>query len=638
MSRFQRGWIAKSKEEQTEQPKSNTMESPEDVVCSQNNTSTSDDACIDARDEAMLANESFILQHKKPRGGATKRKRSNDTVADISEQLLIFQHSPTYLRIPASSVSALCGLHPFQHLPQLLFDYVYQSHLGQLLLQKDAQALGLALVDVKAHEQEMMLSLASAASVETKELVKQVLEVSSGKKKLQSVDEVQSIQKQIKAQAIKAQQSGKLSKQQVDSLVEASRGHVSTGFGTCHEDEALDVYEKRIGCKVRERNEALMEWSFERVHDVYSELGVTAVPLGDARRKDLGQINAVINEASGKEKKGEDTSDKPIEMNIDCDNNAKTEGEDGEDCKSCNDDTTICEAKDSAGVVCTTTSTAVIGDAKSSTDIASDLILIASKPRPFFRIVGVVDGVRDELYLDTPKPPALVLKTEEINNQLNTLDTTKPAAKKSERPANNTDSQHNVTHNKYNFLDDDEDEQWSLRPIIVECKHRMNEAKIPPPLYDQIQTCLYCHMYNVEEADLIQVVRRKKSQGEEKEKDAQKKNAADEESEESKNGTTINKHKQDIKITITRVSLSDPIHNHNHHWKTTLLPRLASFVDAVYKVRKDDRKRYRLIMALVRSQHEESTNRAEEESWRLLWEECPWLKYCDTAFGKRTIT
>ena len=106
------------------------------------------------------------------------------------EQLLDFKNSPYYIRISASSVAALCGMHPYQNLPNLLFDLVYQSHLGQLLLQEDAQALGLTLVDAKTHERDTMLTLASTASSETMELIKQVLEVSDGTRKLQSIDEV----------------------------------------------------------------------------------------------------------------------------------------------------------------------------------------------------------------------------------------------------------------------------------------------------------------------------------------------------------------------------------------------------------------------------------------------------------------
>ncbi len=88
---------------------------------------------------------------------------------------------------------------------------------------------------------------------------------------------------------------------------------------------------------------------------------------------------------------------------------------------------------------------------------------------------------------------------------------------------------------------------------------------------------------------------------------------------------------EETKITVTRVSLNDPIYNHNHHWHETLLPRLASFADAVYNVRKDDGKRYRLLMA----QSEDVSDNAEEESWWLLWEECPWLRHCDTSLEKR---
>ena len=83
-------------------------------------------------------------------------------------------------------------------------------------------------------------------------------------------------------------------------------------------------------------------------------------------------------------------------------------------------------------------------------------------------------------------------------------------------------------------------------------------------------------------------------------------------------------------------SLNDPIHNHQHHWNETLLPRLASFVDAVYNIRKDDGKRCRLLMALVQEQNDNGSNdvQSNEEAWKVLWDEMPWLRHCDTSFGR----
>ena len=191
---------------------------------------------------------------------------------------------------------------------------------------------------------------------------------------------------------------------------------------------------------------------------------------------------------------------------------------------------------------------------------------------------------------------------------------------------------------KNEFSDDDDDDQWTLRPIIVECKHRMAKAQIPPPLYDQIQTCLYCHMYDVEEADLIQVIRRRSSRDNSGQKEETSYHGISKEcTETDSNGAQ--KCKNHIEITISRISLHDPLHNHQHHWTATILPRLASYVDAVYNVRKDDGKRYRLLMALMQCQEEETMqeNRgkhSEKDAWDVLWDECPWLLHCDTAYGR----
>eukprot|EP00804_Cyclotella_cryptica_P006981 CCRYP_007116-RA/>CCRYP_007116-RA protein AED:0.33 eAED:0.33 QI:0/-1/0/1/-1/1/1/0/570 len=534
----------------------------------------------------------------------------------LALQIHEFKSSPSSLRISASQVSALVGLHPYQNLPQLLCDFVYQSYLGQQLLQQDASALGFSLVDAKTHEQEQMIALATAASKETKQLIQQVLEVSSGKRKLQSVDQVQSIQKKIATQAKDAQRAGKMSQRQVELLVEASRGHVSTGFGTCHEEEALDVYEKRVGCTVRERNEDLMEWKFERLVSMEVETGVTAVPMGKAKRR-RGWMSF--------KQKEQQLSENDVESGV----------------KSKSDDVSICKNEGAKSEP----SQSIEENSLNSSD--KEIIVIddeegdqvESQPlkRPFFKIVGCVDGIRDEVYMDTPvatdsvdhsnsndeiSQPTQVEKGEfsddEVDQAIAVYSTPK-----------NKDSQHkrncNISSADTENFSDDECEM-TLRPIVVECKHRMRKALIPPPLYDQIQTCLYCQMYEVEEADLIQVVRHQnvvESKG--------KKNETN-----YSNGTSTDNNKH-IEITISRITLDDPIHNHKHHWNVTILPRLASFVDAVYNVRRDDTKRYRLLMALATQQDEDDAN-AAEEAWKILWDECPWLIHCDTSFGRRRIT
>ncbi|KAL7519973.1 hypothetical protein ACHAWX_004725 [Stephanocyclus meneghinianus] len=552
------------------------------------------------------ANDTLIYKEQQLFPAALKDKQT------LAVKLHEFKSSPSSLRISASQVSALVGLHPYQNLPQLLFDLVYQSYLGQRLLQQDASALGLSLVDAKTHEREQMIALAAAASKETKQLIQQVLEVSSGKRKLQSIDQVQSIQKKISTQAKNAQKAGKMSRRQAELLVEASRGHVSTGFGTCHEEEALDIYEKRVGCTVRERNEDLMEWKFERWISTEVETGVTAVPMGRAKRRRgwmaVHRKDQLLSEDDGQ---NEDKSklDDCITNNVKSGPSVKNE--------EIND--RIVQSIDKEIIVID--------------DEQSDEMESQPSKKIFFKIVGSVDGIRDEVYVDTPLAADSMAS---LNNnggmsQLTQVDKGEFSDDEVDQviaaysTPKNKHSQHklactNNSADNENFSDDEC--IITLRPIVVECKHRMKKALIPPPLYDQIQTCLYCQMYEVEEADLIQVVRHQ--------------NVVEHKLKSTDTNESNHDNKNHIEISIFRISLDDPIHNHKHHWNATILPRLASFVDAVYNVRKDDTKRYRLLTALATQQDEHADAAAEEEAWKVLWEECPWLVHCDTSFGRKS--
>ncbi|KAL7453766.1 hypothetical protein ACHAWC_005409 [Mediolabrus comicus] len=457
--------------------------------------------------------------------------------------------------------------------------------------------------------------MASTISQETTNLVQTAINISDGKTKIQSVDEIQTIQQQIKLNAVA---SGKLSKRQVETLVEASRGKMSTGFGNIHEDDALNLYERKVGCCVRERNESLMTWKFERVvvsnttasattatattDDCISDSIVTAKPIGKATRREWGQMMTNAEE----------------DVEEATNNGGKDEQRRKDDCNV--DDVIVIDDNDQ-------------GSTHSSEEQQPQQQQL-QKPHCFFKIVGAVDGIRDEIYIDNElsKPTTDLNKTYDESSTMNNVD-------------------------EY----DDGNEQWTVRPIIIECKHRITKAKVPPPLYDMIQTCLYCHMYNVDDADLIQVVRRKdkadsSSCGESAEDRGKVANTGDDEGKENdqptidddmvtrevaKKKSNCGESEEDdcsnVQITISRISLNDTIHNHRHHWNETLLPRLASFVDAVYNVRKDDGKRYRLLIALVQDQN--GTDCDDEESWKILHEELPWLINCDTSFrrGKRNF-
>ena len=50
-------------------------------------------------------------------------------------------------------------------------------------------------------------------------------------------------------------------------------------------------------------------------------------------------------------------------------------------------------------------------------------------------------------------------------------------------------------------------------------------------------------------------------------------------------------------------------------------------VTAINAIRGDDDKRYRLLAALAED------NNGSAAAWQLLFDECPWLRDCDTAFG-----
>jgi hypothetical protein len=368
-------------------------------------------------------------------------------------------------------------------------------------------------------DEEAVKQIAQKAGTDVKNAVQQAIEISKGHQKVKSVQDASGIKASIMSMV---NENRNLTVGEKKQLQEVARSGVNTGFGKEHEEDALDMYQEECGYHVNCRNEDLKCWKFQQnANGVVSPIG-PPISLGSASSR---------------------SPDKDI-IEIDI-----------------------------------TTNIEIQGDNATATNLNSKAER-SKKKKPFFSIVGVADGIRDEFY---PKS-------------------------------------------------DGRDEDWDLRQVIVECKHRMKRAFVPPPIYDQIQVVLYCMMYGTSEGELVQVVRNGQSNSTMKEMtDSKKLDPEDttKKSKEKKQATPA--PKKSMSITCNRVSLNDPIMNHLKNWHETVLPRLASFVKAVYSVRKDDDKRYRMIRASALA----SSGGDEDPYWNILFEECPWLVDCDIAFSKK---
>lgn len=604
-----------------------------------------------------------------------------------------FKNRSHSLRLSASRISAMTGFHPFANLPELLMNLVYQG--GQELLHHDTILLGIQI----RSEEDVLLELAKKASVETSQALKSALEVKKGKRVLDTIQ----VAEQVKQQVVKeAKNSKKLSAIELKTLQEGVRSSVDTGYGTHHEDAALDLYERQCGWNVRERNASIMAWPFAKSEDLNGQESFdspTVVPMSNARA--AHRIVARDNNASKESSKDDSEIDKGT---VDMDNNetmvqlpeeSQSGSDNGEEMANVEAPETMEESSSDTENTPPTSQVSsvqedqidpdkavvdenVLEKKESSSDNTTGepasngtekLFSSSRRNRPFFTIYGSVDGIRDEL---CPPPPT----TDTVNTSM--------------------------------F-----DEEWHLRQVIVECKHRMKRTFASPPLYDQIQTTTYCLMYNVDDADIVQVMRKPKpiesrkaqkteaststtvdrktndvtgrtlrdyftvkaagagnetslsapnvdssndkdisvveTENNDLEKGQSNNEAGSESAHVQKNepaayveeidcaNQTDTKQKgkiaelkpaTSIEIDVKRVSLDDPLLNHRQNWNAFVLPRLRSFVEAVYRIRADDSKRYRLLASMS------DPTGNQQEAWNFLHEELPWLRDCDTAFHR----
>lgn len=459
-----------------------------------------------------------------------KRKRavsaaSKDGNVSLKNEIRLFQHQRHSLCFGASRVAAMSGFNPYVYLPELLAELVYQGSLGRALRELDASALGLVLVS----KEDQMEQIAKKAGPE---VLSAWEDASSFKKRKKPPPKSVGLAEKIKSNAVAgARRAAALTEAERASISEGIRSAVDTSFGTVHEKEAIDLYEKMVGCKVRERNEETRVWDFAESN------GNTVAPVGEARswRPKDDVVGTTIDLSTPKKGGGTENSS------------------DGDN--KCN---SIKEAH-----------------VENETE---------RRATPFFSILGSIDGIRDDLDLSS---------------------TTKEGLLESD------------------CVDNDGKDEWLLRPIVVECKHRMRKIIDPPPIYDQIQASVYCLMYGAYAADLIQILRTESS-----------KKVKEDAGPRGKVPTPVVRRGTapvETKISVTRINLNDPITEHRENFYSCILPRLWSFSDAAYAIGSNDEKRYRLLHALS-----EEDKESQILAWSILFSECKHLQHCDTAFGRET--
>merc|ERR1719356_711872 len=105
----------------------------------------------------------------------------------------------------------------------------------------------------------------------------------------------------------------------------------------------------------------------------------------------------------------------------------------------------------------------------------------------------------------------------------------------------------------------------------------MKKATIPPPLYDQIQAIAYCFMYQTESAEIVQAVRKENT-------DEEIRNKIND-----KQSSTANQPNSKPKYDIyaSSITLDDKLFQHKQNWENIILPRLRSFVEMIYEIRKN---------------------------------------------------
>ncbi|KAL3945430.1 MAG: hypothetical protein SGBAC_000483 [Bacillariaceae sp.] len=572
----------------------------------------------------------------------------------------LFQNQKHSLRIPVSEIASCVGYHPYRDLVQLALRQVYQGSVGQELLGHDAKLLGLRLES----EEELLMEIAEQAGKATKDAWKAVVQVQNGDRKVESVEQAQTLSKAVLQ---RAKESKKLSRMQLQQLEQASKHNVNTGFGTCWEDQALDMYEKQLGTEVRARNEVVKVWPFVRADN-----GATVRPLKEPYCHGQTVFSRDIpTEPEPKRQKNDEV------------------------------------------------------------DKASGLISADKTTRKqeeyFFSLRGAIDGIRDEL---VPNDSCEVSENDdddsswvlqpiivECKHRMNRLQPSPPlyemiqiAAYCKMYDAKEGDLLQVLRKNKRiprtgrvekqsrPAEPDDKFDQQKLPFAATSNKENKENDKVEPnskPINDQATDESGEKYERITSADtnasMQQKIRADKEEplvvgdtdevlgttGDGDAESVQEDRASirrepvgpqsDEtsgervpeakpfitvEPNEKENVRTVkedpggaDKDTTTMEISVSRISMDDSRYQLNHNWESMILPRLKSWVEGIYEIRTSDDKRYRLLIASSSSLSsaigddddgilEQQSLQQLRDAWNILFQECPWLVDCDTQYSR----
>lgn len=158
------------------------------------------------------------------------------------------------VRLPVSKMAAIAGLHPYADVAELALELVYQDR-HHILLQ-DADNLGVQLIS-RQEETHQLARKVAAAGPAASAAMKQAEAAAAGVPSVKAASGVKSAAQTAINTAVAMR---KLTAAEADTLQAELRKNVDTGFGSRHEDAALDAYEQQTGWEVKERNERFVRW------------------------------------------------------------------------------------------------------------------------------------------------------------------------------------------------------------------------------------------------------------------------------------------------------------------------------------------------------------------------------------------